>query len=62
MQNLQQHSLKGNKIIIESGAGDKSFNNNQEYEKVGAEIKSRAEVLEHKDILLSIHPLQDEDT
>ena len=52
---------KGNKLIVESGAGDKSFNNNQEYEKVGAEIKSRAEVLEQADILLSIHPLQDED-
>ena len=24
---------KGNKLVVESGAGDKSFNNNQEYEK-----------------------------
>ena len=52
---------KGNKIVVESGAGDKSFNNNQEYEKVGAEIKSRAEVLEQADILLSIHPLENDD-
>ena len=51
---------KGNKLIVESGAGDKSFNNNQEYEKVGAEIKSRAEVLEQADILLSIHPLEND--
>ena len=29
--------------------------------KVGAEIKSRAEVLEQADILLSIHPLENED-
>ena len=42
---------KGNKLIVESGAGDKSFNNNQEYEKVGAEIKSRAEVLEQANIV-----------
>ena len=48
---------KGNKVVVESGAGDQSFNNNKEYEKVGAEIKSRTEVLEQAEILLSIHPV-----
>ncbi|MBP7357702.1 MAG: NAD(P)(+) transhydrogenase (Re/Si-specific) subunit alpha, partial [Cloacibacterium sp.] len=52
---------KGNKIIVESGAGEKSFNSNLEYEKIGAEIKSRTEVLEQAEILLSIHPLLDDD-
>lgn len=52
---------KGNKILVESGAGDKAFNTDQEYEKAGAIIKSRNEVLEEADLLLSIHPLENED-
>lgn len=52
---------KGNKIMVESGAGDKAYNNDQEYEKVGALLKSRQEVLKEADLLLSIHPLDNED-
>ena len=32
---------KGNKIIVEYRKKKKSFNSNLEYEKIGAEIKSR---------------------
>lgn len=52
---------KGNKVFIESEAGNKAFNTNQEYEKAGGIIKSRNEVIDEADILLSIHPLTDED-
>jgi NAD(P) transhydrogenase subunit alpha len=52
---------KGNKVIVETGAGDKAFNNDQEYEKAGATVKSRQNVLEEADILLSIHPIESED-
>ncbi len=52
---------KGNQIIVESGAGDKAFNNDQEYEKAGANIKKRNEILKEADVLLSIHPLENED-
>ena len=52
---------KGNSVIVESDAGKKAFNSNQEYEKAGAEIKSRTEVLAQAEILLSINPISDED-
>lgn len=50
---------KGNTVIVEKGAGDKAFNSNSEFEKAGATIKKREDVLNEADILLSIHPLQD---
>ncbi len=47
---------KGIKVYVESGAGDSSFSHNAEYEKAGASIGSRQEVLQAADIVLSIHP------
>ena len=32
-------------VFIESGAGERAFCSNDDYEKAGAQIKSRAEVL-----------------
>lgn len=52
---------KGNSVIVESDAGKKAFNSNQEYEKAGAEIQFRNEVLAQAKILLSINPISDED-
>lgn len=52
---------KGNKIIVETGAGEKAYNSDQEYEKAGATVKNRLNVLQEADILLSIHPLEEED-
>ncbi|MBK6938030.1 MAG: Re/Si-specific NAD(P)(+) transhydrogenase subunit alpha [Chitinophagaceae bacterium] len=46
---------KGISVIVEDGAGAKAFCNNAEYEKAGAVIKSRAEVLSAADIALAIH-------
>ena len=48
---------KGITILIEKDAGEKAFWSNDEYEKVKAVIKSRSEVLQSSDIILSIHPL-----
>jgi NAD(P) transhydrogenase subunit alpha len=42
-------------ILLENGAGEKAFNNNVEYEKAGAQIKERNDVLQSADIILSIH-------
>lgn len=52
---------RGNKILVESGAGEKAYNSDSEYEKVGATIKTRNEVLSEAEILLSIHPLSNDD-
>lgn len=46
---------KGITVLVESGAGDHAFCNNAEYESAGAAIKSRSEVLQAADILLTIH-------
>jgi H+-translocating NAD(P) transhydrogenase subunit alpha len=43
-------------VFVESGAGENAFCSNNEYEKAGAQVKSRAEVLETSNIVLSIHP------
>lgn len=49
---------KGNKVLVETGAGDKSFNNDKEYENVGAIVTSRQKVLEQAELILAIHPLE----
>ncbi len=50
------HSLK--KVLpclVENDAGKKAFWNDKDYEKAGAQIKSRMEVLQTADIVLTIH-------
>jgi H+-translocating NAD(P) transhydrogenase subunit alpha len=46
---------KGITVLVENGAGEKAFCSNADYEKAGAQIKSREEVLSSSDIILSIH-------
>lgn len=46
---------KGINVIVENGAGEKAYCSNEEYEKAGAKIKTRNEVLVAADLLLSIH-------
>lgn len=46
---------KGITVWVENGAGEKAFCSNAEYEKVGAQIKSREEVLSSSQIVLGIH-------
>jgi len=49
---------KGITVLVENGAGEKAFCSNAAYEKEGAQIKSRNEVLTSSNIVLSIHPLE----
>jgi H+-translocating NAD(P) transhydrogenase subunit alpha len=53
---------KGITILIENGAGEKAFCSNADYEKAGAQVKSREEVLSSSQIILSIHPPQSQET
>ena len=54
---------KGIQVYVEQGAGEKAFSADDEYTKVGASIKSRNEVLQSSDIILTIHaPQQSEIT
>jgi H+-translocating NAD(P) transhydrogenase subunit alpha len=46
---------KGITVIVENGAGERAFCSNSDYEKAGAQVKARAEVLSSSDIILSIH-------
>lgn len=48
---------KGITVNVESDAGKKAYWNNEEYEKAGATIKDRNEMLRSSDVLLSIHAL-----
>src|SRR5882724_10444502 len=45
---------KGITVIVEPGAGEKSFCSNVDYEKAGAQIKSRNEILSSSEIILII--------
>lgn len=47
---------KGITVLVEEDAGTAAFCSDQEYEKAGAQIKARAEVLSASDIILTIHP------
>jgi NAD(P) transhydrogenase subunit alpha len=50
---------KGITVLVENHAGEKAFCSNADYEKAGARVKERTEVLQTADIVLSIHqPLQ----
>jgi NAD(P) transhydrogenase subunit alpha len=46
---------KGFTVMVEKGAGEKAFCSDTDYEKAGAGVKSRDEVLNGSDILLGIH-------
>ncbi|MBL7700422.1 MAG: NAD(P)(+) transhydrogenase (Re/Si-specific) subunit alpha, partial [Chitinophagaceae bacterium] len=47
---------KGITVIVEDGAGEKAFSNNDDYTKSGAKIGSASAILQTADIILSIHP------
>jgi len=49
-------SKKGITVSIENGAGERAFADNESYQKVGAQAKTRKEVIESSEIILSIHP------
>jgi len=48
---------KGVTVYVENDSGKKAFWNDEEYIKAGSEIKSRSEILQSSDIILSIHAL-----
>lgn len=48
---------KGIAVLVEDGAGIKAYNSNTDYEKAGAQIKSREEVLSTADIALAIQTI-----
>src|SRR6187399_3021484 len=52
---------KGIKVLVETGAGERAWCTDGDYEKAGAQVKSREEVLGQADMVLSIHqPSQSE--
>ena len=51
---------KGIKVFVENGAGEKAFSYNDDYTKIGAEIKSASEIIEYDDVILSINNLAGE--
>jgi H+-translocating NAD(P) transhydrogenase subunit alpha len=47
---------KGIDVVVEQGAGDHAFCDDDAYRKVGARVLSAAEVIEQSAVLLCIHP------
>ncbi len=47
---------KGITVLVENGAGERSFCSDAEYEKAGGQIKASKEVILNSDIILAIHP------
>lgn len=52
---------KGITVLTESGAGEKAYCSNADYETAGAQIKSRNDLLQSSNIVLAIHPLNTSD-
>src|SRR4030095_2779614 len=48
-------SKKGIAVLIENGAGEKAFADDDSYQNAGAQIKNRNELIESSEILLSIN-------
>jgi NAD(P) transhydrogenase subunit alpha len=48
-------TAKGITVLVEQGAGEKAFCTDADYEKAGAQIKSRGELIASSELLLSIH-------
>ncbi|MEI6347233.1 MAG: Re/Si-specific NAD(P)(+) transhydrogenase subunit alpha [Bacteroidota bacterium] len=48
----------GVSVLIESGAGERSFSSNQQYLEEGAEISDRKSVLSKSDLIISINPIE----
>lgn len=46
---------KGISVLVEDGAGEKAFSNNDDYTKAGAQIATSAEILQSADVILTIH-------
>lgn len=46
---------KGIAVLIEQGAGERSFSPDDDYTKAGASIKNREQVINESELLLSIH-------
>jgi NAD(P) transhydrogenase subunit alpha len=46
---------KNLEVLVEPGAGDKSFASSQEYEKAGAKLLQRGEIISSSQIILTIH-------
>jgi len=47
---------KGISTLIENGAGENAFADDESYQKAGAQVKSRPEVIQSSEIILSIQP------
>ena len=47
-------SKRGISMLIENGAGENAFADDESYQKAGAQIKTRAEVIQSSEIILSI--------
>lgn len=46
---------KGITVLVEQGAGEKAFSNDDDYSKAGVVVKSREELLQSSDLILAIH-------
>lgn len=52
---------KGITILVESGAGNKAFSTDEDYQRAGVQVVNRQQVLKDADLLLSIQSLPPED-
>ena len=55
-ESVAQLTKKGIAVWVESGAGEKAFCNDSDYQYAGALIKSADDILTGSNIILSIHP------
>ena len=48
-------------VFVESGAGDESFSSDKDYINAGTSVKSRSEVIEVSEVLVSVSPPENDD-
>jgi len=58
-EQVEALTKKNIKVLVESGAGEKAYADDQAYAAKGATIVSRSEVLSSSEVLLAIHPVEE---
>ncbi len=58
-EQVEALTKKNIKVLVESGAGEKAYADDQAYAAKGAAIVSRSEVLSSSEVLLAIHPVEE---
>lgn len=60
-ESVKKLSDENNSVMVEEGAGEKSFFSDDLYQEAGGQIHKRKDILEKAELLISIQPMEDQE-